>query len=61
MEEDTFFYIYFILFSMYRCFGCIYRPMHDLHACCLPRPGEGIGSLELELQTVVNHHVGAGK
>lgn len=34
--------------------------VHHVYAWCLCRSEEGIGSLELELYGVVNHHKGAG-
>ena len=34
--------------------------MHSLCVWCSQRPGEDIGSLEMELQMFVNHHVDAG-
>jgi len=34
--------------------------VHHVHACCLCRPDESIGSLGLEFKTVVSFHVGVG-
>lgn len=34
--------------------------MYDMNAWYLWRPEKGIGSLELELHMVVNHHLGTG-
>ena len=44
---------------MYVCmYVCMY--VHHMHAWSLQRSEEGEQPLELELQTVVRHHVGAG-
>lgn len=39
---------------------CMCMRMHQVHAWCLRRIEEEVKSLDLELQMVVNNHVGAG-
>ena len=44
---------------MYGCFAYMYVCV--LHVCLYPRrPEKDVGSLKLELQTVVSHHMEAG-
>lgn len=35
-------------------------PVHHLSFCFVQEPEKGVKSLELQLQMVVSHHVGAG-
>ena len=48
-----------LLIYVYRYFACM--RVYELHACPVPEEaGRGVsGPLELELQMVVNHQVGA--
>lgn len=37
----------------------VYIYIHNMHIWCVQRPEEDTGTLELEIEMVVGHHVGA--
>lgn len=37
----------------------VYIYIHNMHIWCIQRPEEDTGTLELEIEMVVGHHVGA--
>ena len=52
----------FILLFYFLCVSILppSKSLHQMHTWYLWRPEEGTDPLELELQTIVSHHVGAG-
>lgn len=48
----------FLTVLCYRCFAWMYIVHYGMQ--CLQKPEEGAGPLELELEMVESHHMGAG-
>ena len=53
---------FFDLFTFIHCLWVFYLHVYLCTMCVLDAlmPEEGVGSLELELQMIVSHHMGAG-